>query len=206
VHTTRKKQTSFDIEFLIKSWLQLGSVIIIVKVDVLLLPSFPTWIKYLHWVMQEWDDTSQQANYFDEIFKPQFELNNILKESQLRSEILVDIELNSPNINNTISFPRTTTIGCITLPCVNNTCRYHFIVCIGMQCVGHLPSYLWEYKTTSSTNITSMNAYKCNAYVLYLHTSKGMKPHRTPPRATYDAKLYRYGRTIGHDQTSDANE
>ena len=33
-----------------------------------------------------------------------------------------------------------------------------------------------------------------------------MKPHRTPPRATYDAKLYRYGRTIGHDKTSDANE
>jgi hypothetical protein len=28
VPTTRKKQTSFDIEFLIKSWLQLGSVII----------------------------------------------------------------------------------------------------------------------------------------------------------------------------------
>jgi len=42
VHTTRKKQTSFVIEFLIKSWLQLGIVIIIVKVNVLLLPSFPT--------------------------------------------------------------------------------------------------------------------------------------------------------------------
>ena len=55
--------------------------------------------------MQEWDDTSQQANYFDEIFKPQIELNNILKESQLRPEILVDIELNSLNITNTISFP-----------------------------------------------------------------------------------------------------
>jgi hypothetical protein len=40
--TTRKKQTSFDIEFLIKLWLQLGSVIIIVKVDVLLLLSFLT--------------------------------------------------------------------------------------------------------------------------------------------------------------------
>nr|ACR34620.1 unknown [Zea mays] len=51
-----------------------------------------------------------------------------------------------------------------------------------------------------------MNAYECNAYVLCLHTSKGMKPHRTPPRATYDAKLYRYGRTIGHDPTSDASE
>jgi hypothetical protein len=51
-----------------------------------------------------------------------------------------------------------------------------------------------------------MNAYECNAYVLYLHTSKGMKPHRTPPRATYDAKLYRYGRTIGDDPTSDASE
>jgi hypothetical protein len=33
-----------------------------------------------------------------------------------------------------------------------------------------------------------------------------MKPHRTPSRATYDAKLYRYGRTIGHDPTSDASE
>jgi hypothetical protein len=40
--TIRKKETSFDIEFLIKSWLQLGSVIIIVKVDVLLLLSLPT--------------------------------------------------------------------------------------------------------------------------------------------------------------------
>jgi hypothetical protein len=176
-----------------------------VKVDVLLLLSFSPWIKYLHWVMQEWDDTSQQANCFDEIFKPHIELNNILKESQLRSEILVDIELNSLNITKTISFPRTTTIGCITLPCVNNTCRYHFNVCIGMQCVGPLPSYLWEYKTTSSANITSTNAYECNAYVLCLHTSKGMKPHRTPFGATYDAKLYRYGRTIGHNQTSDAN-
>jgi hypothetical protein len=124
----------------------------------------------------------------------------------LRSEILVDIELNSPKITNVISFPRTTTISCITLPCVNNTCKYHFNVCIRMQCVSPLPSYLLEYKTTSSTNITSMNAYECNAYVLYLHTSKGMKPHRTPPRATYDAKLYRYGRTIGHDKTLDASE
>jgi hypothetical protein len=79
-------------------------------------------------------------------------------------------------------------------------------VCIGMQYVGHLSSYLLGYKTTSSTNITSMYAYECNAYVLCLHTSKGMKPHRTPPWATYDAKLYRYGRTIGHDKTSDANE
>jgi hypothetical protein len=173
---------------------------------VLLLPSFPTWSKYLHWVMQEWDDTSQQANCFDEIFKSQIELNNILKESQLRSKILVDIELNSPNITNTILFPRTITIGCITLPYINNTCRYHFNVCIGMQCVGPLPSYLWEYKTTSSANITSMNAYECNAYVLCLHTSKGMKPHRTPPRATYEAKLYWYGQTIGHDKTSDANK
>ena len=75
-----------------------------------------------------------------------------------------------------------------------------------MQCVGTLSSYLWGYKTTSSANITSMNAYECNAYVLCLHTSKGMKPHRTPPRATYDAKLYRYGRTIGHDKTSDAKD
>jgi hypothetical protein len=124
----------------------------------------------------------------------------------LRSEILLDIELNSPKITNAISFPRTTTIGCITLPYVNNTCKYHFNVCIGMQCVSPLPSYLLEYKTTPSANITSMNAYECNAYVLCLHTSKGMKPHRTPPRATYDAKLYRYGRTIGHDKTSDASE
>jgi hypothetical protein len=156
--------------------------------------------------MQEWDETSQQANCFDKIFKPQIELINILKESQLRSEILVDIELGSLNITNTISFPRTTTIVCITLPCVNNTCKYHFNVCIGTQSVGTLSSYFWGYKTTSSANITSMNAYECNAYVLFLHTSNGMKPHRTPPRVTYDAKLYRYGRTIGHDKTSDANE
>jgi hypothetical protein len=156
--------------------------------------------------MQEWDETSQQANCFDEIFKPQIKLINILKESQLGSEILVDIELSSPNITNTISFPWTTTIGCTTLPCVNYTCKYHFNVCIGMQCVGPLSSYLWGYKTISFANITSMNAYECNAYVLCLHTSKDMKPHRTPPRATYDAKLYRYSRTIGHDKTSDANE
>jgi hypothetical protein len=124
----------------------------------------------------------------------------------LRSEILVDIELNSPRITNAISFPRTTTIDCITLPCVNNTCKYHFNVCIEMLCVSPLSSYLLEYKITSSANITLMNAYECNAYVLCLHTSKGMKSHRTPPRATYDAKLYRYGRTIGHDKTSDASE
>ena len=55
--------------------------------------------------MQEWDETSQQANNFDEIFKPQIEFINILKESQLKSEILVDIELSSLNITNTISFP-----------------------------------------------------------------------------------------------------
>jgi hypothetical protein len=46
-----------------------------------------------------------------------------------------------------------------------------------MQCICPMPSYLWGYV-----------------------------PHRTPPRATYDAKLYRYGRTVGHDKTSDANE
>ena len=103
--------------------------------------------KHLHWVMQEWDETSQQANCFDKIFKPQIELINILKESQLRSEIFVDIELISPNITNTISFPRTTTIGSITLLCVNKTCKYHFNVCIGMQSVGTLSSYLWRYKT-----------------------------------------------------------
>jgi hypothetical protein len=152
--------------------------------------------------MQEWDETSQQVNCFDEIFKPKkIGLINILKGSQLRSEILVDIELNSPKITNAISFSRTTTIDCIILPCVNITCKYHFNVCIGMQCVSPLPSYLLEYKTTPSANITSINAY-----VLCLHTSKGMKPHRTPPRATYDANLYRYGRTIGHDKTSDASE
>jgi hypothetical protein len=128
-------------------------------------------IKHLHWVMQEWDETSQQAKCFDEIFKPQDKLINILQESQLRSKTLVDIELNSPNITNTISFPRTTTIVCITLPRVHNICKY-----------------------------------ECNAYVLCLHTSEGMKPHRTPPWATYDAQLYRYGQTIGHDKTSDANE
>jgi hypothetical protein len=49
--------------------------------------------------------TSQQVNCFDEIFKPQIELINILKESQLRSEILIDIELNSVKITNAISFP-----------------------------------------------------------------------------------------------------
>ena len=98
--------------------------------------------KHLHWVMQEWDETSHQANNFDEIFKPQIEFINILKESQLKSEILVDMELSSPTITNTISLPRTTTIGSITLPCVNNTCKYHFNVCIGMQCVGTLSSYL----------------------------------------------------------------
>jgi hypothetical protein len=124
----------------------------------------------------------------------------------LRSETLVDIELNSTKITNAISFPRTTTIGCITLPYVNNTCKYHFNVCIGMQCVSPLPSYLLEYKTTPSANITSTNAYECNAYVLCLHTSKGMKPHRTPPWATYDAMLCRYGRTMGHDKTSYASE
>jgi hypothetical protein len=138
--------------------------------------------------------------------KQKIELINILKGSQLRSEILVYIELNSPKITNVISFPRTTTIGCITLSCVNNTCKYHFDVCIVMQCVSPLPSYLLEYKTTPSANTTSMNAYECNAYVLCLHISNGMKLHRTPPRAMYDAKLYRYGRTIGHDKTSDANE
>jgi hypothetical protein len=114
--------------------------------------------KHLHWVMQEWDETSQQANCFDEILKPQIELINILKESQLRSEILVDIELSNPNIINTISFPRTTTIDSITLPCVNKTGKYHFNVCIGTQSVGTLSSYLWRYKTTSSANITLMNA------------------------------------------------
>ncbi|KAL5681168.1 hypothetical protein ACJX0J_007553, partial [Zea mays] len=49
-----------------------------------------------------------------------------------------DIELSSPNITNTISFPRTTTIDSITLPCVNKTCKYHFNVSIGMQSVGTL--------------------------------------------------------------------
>jgi hypothetical protein len=106
-------------------------------------------IKHLHWVMQEWDETSQQANYFDEIFKPQDELISILQESQLRTEILVDIELNSPNITNTISFPRSTTIVCITLHCVNNICKYHFNECMWMQCICPLPSYLWGYEAAS---------------------------------------------------------
>ena len=106
-------------------------------------------IKHLHWVMQEWDETSQQANCFDEIFKPQDELINILQESKLRSEILVDIELNSPNITNTISFPWTTTIVCITLPCVNNIYKYHFNECMWMQCICPLPSYLWGYEAAS---------------------------------------------------------
>jgi hypothetical protein len=60
--------------------------------------------------------------------------------------------------------------------------------------------------STISANTTSMNACECNVYVICLHTSKGMKPHRTPPRATYNAKLYRYGQTIVHDKTSDASE
>jgi hypothetical protein len=177
-----------------------------VKVDVLLLPTplNEQQAPALSNSRVRWNISASELFWRD--IKPQIELINILKESQLRSEILVDIELSSPNITNTISFPRTTKIGCITLPCVNNTCKYHFNVCIGMQYIGHLSSYLWGYKTTSSANITSMNAYECNAYVLCLHTSKGMKLHRTPPRATYDAKLYQYDRTIGHDKTLDANE
>jgi hypothetical protein len=131
---------------------------------------------HLHWVMQEWDETSQQANCFDEIFKPQIELINILKESQLRSEILVDIELSSPNITNTISFPWTTTIGSITLPYVNKTCKYHFNVCIGMQSVGTLSSYLWGYKTTSSANITSMNAMHMSSVFITLRVWSRIVP------------------------------
>jgi hypothetical protein len=106
-------------------------------------------IKHLHWVMQDWDETSQQAKCFDGIFKPQDKLINILQESQLRSEILVDVELNSPNITNTISFPRTTTIVCITLPCVHNICKYHFNECMWMQCICPLSSYLWGYEAAS---------------------------------------------------------
>jgi hypothetical protein len=48
-----------------------------------------------------------------------------------------------------------------------------------------------------------MNAYECNVYDFCLHTMESMEPHHTPPWATYDAILYRYGRTIGHDITSD---
>jgi hypothetical protein len=106
-------------------------------------------IKHLHWVMQEWDETSQQTKCFDEIFKPQDKLINILQESQVRSEILIDIELNSPNITNTISFPRTTIIVCITLPCVHNICKYHFNECMCMLCICPLPSYLWGYEVAS---------------------------------------------------------
>jgi hypothetical protein len=137
----------------------LGSVIMKVKVDVLLLTSFPTWIKYLYWVMQEWDEISQQVNCFDEIFKPKKWNNQHFKGITIEIRNTC-IELISPKITNNISFPRKTTIGCITLPCVNNTCKYHFNVCIGMQCVSPLPSYLLEYKTTPSANITSMNAYE----------------------------------------------
>jgi hypothetical protein len=61
-----------------------------------------------------------------------------------------------------------------------------------------------------TTNITPsiyfMNAYECNAHDFCLHSSKGMKPHRTPPRATYDAMFYHYSWTIGHNITSDADE
>jgi hypothetical protein len=48
--------------------------------------------------------------------------------------------------------------------------------------------------------------HECNPHDFCIHTSKGMKPHRNPPRATYNAMLYRYGRTIGHDITSYADE
>jgi hypothetical protein len=54
--------------------------------------------------MQEWDETSQQVNCFDEIFKQKNGLINILKGSELRSEILVDIEHNSPKITNASHF------------------------------------------------------------------------------------------------------
>jgi hypothetical protein len=112
--------------------------------------------------------------YFDKIFKSQVELINNLKKSQLRRVILLDIEFNSSNISNTISFSRTTRPGCIT----TSLHQQHLQV------------------------ITSMNAYEYNAYDFCLHTSEGMKLH--PPRATYDA-MYRYGWTIGHDITSNAN-
>jgi hypothetical protein len=67
----------------------------------------------------------------------------------------------------------------------------------------------WSFnndKEDITLSIYFTNAYECNANDFCLHTSKGMKPHRTPPWATYDAMLYQYGRTIGHDITSDADE
>ena len=71
-----------------------------------------TIIKYLHWVMQEWDETSQQANCFDKLFKPQVELINNLSELQLTRIILQMKNSIIPIYQNTISF-RTITEGCI---------------------------------------------------------------------------------------------
>jgi hypothetical protein len=42
-----------------------------------------TSIEYLHWVMQGWDETSQQVNFFDKLFKPQVELINNSKETSI---------------------------------------------------------------------------------------------------------------------------
>jgi hypothetical protein len=66
----------------------------------------------------------------------------------------------------------------------------------------------WSFDNDKDIKLSKyfMNAYECNAHDFCLHTPKGMKPHCTPPWATYDAMFYRYGRTIGHDITSDANE
>jgi hypothetical protein len=66
----------------------------------------------------------------------------------------------------------------------------------------------WSFNNDKdiTLSIYFMNAYECNAHDFCLHTSKGMKPHRTPPRAMYDAMLYRYSRTIGHDMTSYVDE
>jgi hypothetical protein len=66
----------------------------------------------------------------------------------------------------------------------------------------------WSFNNDKdiTLSIYFMNAYECNAHDFCLHTSKGMKPHRTPPRAMYDAMLYRYSRTKGHDMTSYVDE
>jgi hypothetical protein len=67
----------------------------------------------------------------------------------------------------------------------------------------------WSFnndKEGITLSIYFMNAYECNAHDFCLHTSKGMKPHHTPPQATYNAILYRYGWTIGHNITSTAYE
>jgi hypothetical protein len=66
----------------------------------------------------------------------------------------------------------------------------------------------WSFNNDKdiTLSINFMNAYECNAHDFCLHTSKSMNLRRTPPQAMYDAMLYWYGQTIGHDITSDADE